>query len=367
MRLDRSKVAVCERFLHGVVRLSALAILAVGIAAPVPSTAVAAPRKEKEEPAPPPKGLLVVLNKEDSTVSFFETRAGRRERDRLRLVKTLPTGESPHEVAISPDGREAWVSNAGANTVGIYDLQRLEQTSTLRHEGFAFPHGSAFTPDGKKFYLACTGANAVFAIEASSRTVLASIPTNQEASHMVTMAPDGRHIFVPNIDSRTVTVISTAEDRVVDQVRVGRGPEGIAVYPDGGRLLVANQEDSTMSVIDTAERRVVDAFELGEFPVRVIVTPDGKRALTADREGNTLTVIDLDGEHPRVLKRAPIGKSPGGMAFDGIGRTLFVALNNEAKVVLFDVQLLEKLGSLRTGKGPDGIAFVPGWRAEAAR
>ena len=117
-----------------------------------------------------------------------------------------------------------------------------------------------------------------------------------------------------------------------------------------------------MSVIDTAELRVIDAYQLGEFPVRVIVTPDGTHAFTADRQGNTLTVVKLDEKHARVLRRVPIGKSPGGMAFDGTGRTLFVALNDEAKVILFDVKRLKEIRSVRTGKEPDGIAFVPGWQ-----
>ncbi len=327
-----------------------------------PATVLAARGARENEKAPPPEGLLVVLNKQDNSVSFIETRAGRRERDRIRLIRTLPTGESPHEVAIRPDGREAWVSNAGANTIGIYDLEKLEQTGLIRHEGFGFPHGSAFTPDGEKFYVACTEANAVFVIDASSHTVLTRIPTNQKASHMVAMAPGGGHIYVPNIESRMVTVISTSQDRVVGEVRVGRGPEGIALTMDGTRLMVANQEDSTMSVIDTAELRVIDAYQLGEFPVRVIVTPDGTHAFTADRQGNTLTVVKLDEKHARVLRRVPIGKSPGGMAFDGTGRTLFVALNDEAKVILFDVKRLKEIRSVRTGKEPDGIAFVPGWQ-----
>jgi YVTN family beta-propeller protein len=314
-----------------------------------------------EPPLPQPQGLLIVLNKEESTVSFFEARTAPAVSERLRLIKTLPTGKEPHEVAVSPDGREAWISNAGADTLGVFDLRRLEAIVTIRHDRFAFPHGSAFTPDGRKLYVASTRRNSVFVLDVAKRRVAAEIPTGQTDTHMVAMAPDGARIFVPNIGSRAISVIATGNDKLAGEIRVGRGPEGIALTPDGKRLLVANQEDSTVSVIDTATLGVVDAFEVGEVPVRLIVTPDGKRAFSADRKGNTITVIQLDAEHPRVVKRVPVGKSPGGMALDGAGRTLFVALNDEARVALIDVTTLEKLGEVATGKGPDGIAFVSGW------
>ncbi len=351
----------------------ALGALALGLppgghpaaAAPSPAAFSSAASSREGRKSPPPEGLLIVLNKTDSTVSFFQARASRRSRERLRHLKTLPTGQNPHEVAVTPDGKEAWVSNAGADTVGVYDLGRLEQVATIRHEGFGFPHGSAFTPDGGKFYLACTETNTVFAIDRSTRQVLRAIPTGQIDSHMVAMAPDGARIYVPNIGSRVVTVISTSEDRVVGEVRVGRGPEGITVLPDSRQVLVANQEDSTISIIDAAELRVVDAFEVGEFPVRVIVSPDGMRAFSADRKGNTVTAIRLEGEHTRVMRRIAVGKSPGGLAFDASGGTLFVALNNEAKVALVNTRTLRKVRTIRVGNGPDGIAFVAGWSPAA--
>ena len=321
-----------------------------GAAAPAPQESAA------------PQGLLIVLNKEEGTVSFIEARPSSRAAERLRLLETLPTGKAPHEVAVSPDGREAWVSNAGDDSLTVFDLARLQAVATVTHEDFRFPHGSAFTPDGRKLYVACTRRNSVFVIDAAERRVLVEIPTGQSESHMVAMAPDGSRLFVPNIGSRTITVISTADDKQVGEVRVGRGPEGIALTPDGKSLLVANQEDSTLSVIDTASLRVVDALEVGDFPVRVIVTPDGSRAFTADRRGNTLSVVALDRDPTRVIRRLPIGKSPGGMALDPSGRTLFAALNDEARVVLIDVRALRKIGEVRTGKGPDGIAFVAGWK-----
>ena len=51
-------------------------------------------------------GTLLVANKSEASVSLFRTPG-------YRLLAKLPTGEGPHEVAVSPDGRHALVSDYG--------------------------------------------------------------------------------------------------------------------------------------------------------------------------------------------------------------------------------------------------------------
>src|SRR5678809_1370978 len=49
---------------------------------------------------------LVVLNKSDATASLIDLAKG-------TAVATLPTGQAPHEVDVSPDGKRALVANYG--------------------------------------------------------------------------------------------------------------------------------------------------------------------------------------------------------------------------------------------------------------
>ena len=50
-----------------------------------------------------PSGTLVVLNKTEATASLIDLASG-------RVHATLPTGDGPHEAAVSPDGRTALVT-----------------------------------------------------------------------------------------------------------------------------------------------------------------------------------------------------------------------------------------------------------------
>ncbi len=57
---------------------------------------------------------LVITNKQDATASIISLGDG-------RTVATLPTGEGPHEVAVSPDGKLAVVTDYGAQVAGPED------------------------------------------------------------------------------------------------------------------------------------------------------------------------------------------------------------------------------------------------------
>jgi len=57
--------------------------------------------------------------------------------------------------------------------------------------------------------------------------------------------PGGKTAYVANIDSETVTPISTATNRPGKPIKVGHGPDGIAIIPDGKAAYVANYYSGT--------------------------------------------------------------------------------------------------------------------------
>src|SRR5438105_1802526 len=66
-----------------------------------------------------PSPALLVLNKQEGTLAIVDPTT-------LKTVVKIPTGENPHEVAVSADGRFAFTSNYGRNntghTVSVVDL-----------------------------------------------------------------------------------------------------------------------------------------------------------------------------------------------------------------------------------------------------
>jgi DNA-binding beta-propeller fold protein YncE len=82
---------------------------------------------------------LVVANKAAASVSLIDLEDG-------TVVATLPAGEGPHEVGISPDGRHALVTNYGrrdtaGNSLTLIDIPAAEVVKTIDLGAYTRPHG----------------------------------------------------------------------------------------------------------------------------------------------------------------------------------------------------------------------------------
>src|SRR3546814_5891872 len=77
------------------------------------------------EPAAGTSETLLVGNKGEDTLSFIDLATGKE-------LGRAQTGHMPHEIAISPDGKQAAVVAYGGKTIDIFDVRSEEHTSELQ-------------------------------------------------------------------------------------------------------------------------------------------------------------------------------------------------------------------------------------------
>lgn len=299
--------------------------------------------------------LLVVLNKaEDEAVLVDPDGYGVRAR--------LPTGAGPHEVAISPDGRTAYVADYGretpGNTITVLDLVDREVEATWDLLNYTRPHGIATSADGSVVWVTAEGARAVLEIDAASGRIGRVWRTGQNVSHMVARTPDERKLYVANIGSGSVSVIDRASDEVTT-VPTGAGAEGVAVSPDGAEAWVTNRQEGTISVIDVATDEVVATFSSGgEVPIRVAFTPDGAEAWVSNAGSDSVTVFRAGDR--TIAATLEVGAVPVGILIAPDGSRAFVANTRANRVTVFDVGSRERADTFTTGIEPDGMAWRRG-------
>src|SRR5947209_18569836 len=82
------------------------------------------------------QSALIVLNKAQATASIISLADG-------RTIATMPVGDGPHEIAISPDGRWAVAANYGGRTPGnsltVLDLRARKPVRTIDLGSYARP------------------------------------------------------------------------------------------------------------------------------------------------------------------------------------------------------------------------------------
>ncbi len=291
--------------------------------------------------------ILIVLNKDEDTVTFIDEPT-------RNILKIAAVDRNPHEVAVTPDGRKAFVSNAGGNTISVFDMHTLEIVDTIRHPEFNFPHEGKITQDGR-LILASTYANKVFVIDTATHAITNIIPA-QRMSHMVSLTPDDKFAYVSNIGANSLSVLDLATETWVAHYPTGRSPEGIGISPDGQWAYVANQDDNMVYILDTATHSLQARIRTSDVPIRVAFTPDGKYGLVPNREGDCLSVIDV--ARKLEIKRIRTGIWPGGTICNAAGTYAYVANNKTNDISVIDLATLKVVDLIDVGIHPDGIGVA---------
>lgn len=330
------------------------AVTAVLVVALAPGPAPEPPPRDDARAFASEGALLLVVNKSESTVSLVDPGSGRE-------LGRIATGFAPHEVAVSPDGRRAYVSDYGSarrpgNTVTVLDLAERANTGTIDLGEHTRPHGITTTSDGA-VWVTTEGSAHVLRLDPATRRITLAARTGEEITHMVVVAEEHGRAYAANIGSGTVTAVDAATGDVLAQIATGAGAEGIDLSPGGDRIYVTNRDAGTLSEIDVATNAVARSLRVGSVPIRVKVMPDGRRALVSNADANEVAVVDLEGW--RVERRIPVGAVPVGIQIAPDGRRAYVANTAADRVSVLDLERWTVAGEIVAGDEPDGMAWVP--------
>jgi YVTN family beta-propeller protein len=297
-----------------------------------------------------PSLALVVANKEENSLAIVDPAS-------RKVIARVPTGEGPHEVAVSADGKLAFVANYGTaqnpgSTISIIDLAAQAEKGVVHLGPLRRPHGLAVS--GGKVYFTAEANRVVASFDPATTQIESVMGTGQATTHMVVAGKTPGQLFTANIGGDSISVI---ERNNVTTIPVGKGPEGIDVSPDGRELWTAHSRDGGVSIIDIAAKKVVATLSLGtKRSNRLKFTPDGKRVLITDLDGGELLV--LDAATRKEIQRVKLGKMPEGILMARDGSRAYVCVAGDDQIAIVDLKSLQVTGHLTTGKGPDGMAWA---------
>jgi YVTN family beta-propeller protein len=328
-----------------------------------------------------PANALLVLEKEQNTLVIVDPAS-------LTIVARVPVGDNPHEVAVSDDGKTAYISNYGGNTIAVVDLVAQKPLAPIDLGALRQPHGLEFI--GGKLYFTAEGAKVVGRYDPAAQKIDWVIGTGQNRTHMVTVSKDLKTVFTSNVSSATISVIgqsasqgpppgrgpgggpgrgpgpggrpsgppmrAPSPDWNVFNITVGHGSEGFDLTPDGKKLWVANAQDGTISIIDVASKAVVQTIPSTQAANRLKITLDGKYAFVSDMEGNDLLVVDTATR--KEYKKITLPASSEGLLMAPGGRVAYTTLNTRDAVAAIDLETMKMTGEVKTGRGPDGLAWA---------
>ena len=295
---------------------------------------------------------LLVLNKSDATLSFIDPESG-------KTSATVPTGEGPHEIELSSDGRLAFVSNYGAsvagNSLSVIDVTARKELKRVDLGDLRRPHGLAFT--NGKVYLTAEDSQSIGRYDPKTQRVDWTFKTDQRRTHMVMASRDGAKLFASNMGSNTISAIEPGAKQQT-LIKVGAAPEALDLSPDGRELWTAHSQDGGISIIDPSTNKVVDTLDAKtKRSNRLKFTPDGRLVLISDLSGGELVVFDARARTEKA--RLQLGKSPTGILIPN-NEHAYVAVSGDNEIAVIELKALTVVKTIQTGNNPEGMAWVRG-------
>lgn len=328
---------------------------------------------ENDRPDLPARtGVIVVANQQAASATVLNAAT-------LKTIVTLPVGLGPHEVAVSPDGRWAVVTNYGTrdaqgNTLSVIDLSLVTPvvSRTIDLGEYHRPHGAAFVADGNKLVVTSETSQRLVLVDFASGKVDTALATNGRGSHMVAVTRDGRRAWTGNIADGTVTEFDLVRRTTGRTYSAAANDEGIAATPGGAQVWVGSNTAHTVTVLDAREGTTIATLEGFGAPYRLGITRSGRLAVVNDPASNRIWIyevptrdrvaeIDL-GQQQGLAAGAggapgQVGAGPEGVTFDPIADFAYITLNGTNQVVAVDLSQLRVAGFGTVGAGPDGIAY----------
>jgi YVTN family beta-propeller protein len=246
------------------------------------------------------------------------------------------THGAPVEAAITPDGKDVWVSNYSMYGTG------------------SGPEGSDTCTPGSA---AAAGDTPSFLYEVSAKTLaIVGVARVGMVPKYVAVTPDGEYVVATNWCSWTVSVVNEATHHLVATIPVGAYPRGIAISPDSHLAYVAIMGSDVIDVVSLSTFKVVGQIGGVDNVRHVVIDPQNPDFLYAslNAPGDVVKINRLTG---RIIAEVHTGSDCRSLAISTDGTALYVVNYLSNTVTELAASNLKILQVVATGTNPVGVTY----------
>lgn len=298
----------------------------------------------------------LVLTPDEKKLLVTETYAGELslysfEKPQLKKIGVVHLGFEPRGLAISPDGKLAYVALTTAHAIAVVDIAGMKEVARI--EAGRWPRYLALSPDGTRLAVGINGDGGVAVVDTVERKLLYQELFSGINLGQMHASKDGKYVYFPwmvyrhnpitanNIRIGWVLSSRIARVRLDGQHRrdaISLDPRGMAVSDPHGLALSPDEQWLVSAASGTHELLV---YRLPDLPFQDYGGPG-------------------DHIHPDLLKdkerffRIPLGGRPMAVRYARDGQRVFVAnyLSNDIQIVDVPARKIERTISLGGAKEP---------------
>lgn len=305
---------------------------------------------------------LLVVNQGDSAVGIVDPHS---DKEVATIAENTP-GIHGHEIAVSRDGRTAFLPIYGSTGVGkpgldgheilILDLPSRKIVGHIEFGHSVRPHLPILDPNTGMLYVTTELDKAVAIINPRTRQIVGKVPTGQEQSHMLVLSHDGRRGYTANVGPGSVSVLDMTGRKTLAIIPVSTDVQRIAISNDDKLVFTADQTKPRLAVIDTGTNRLKTWVPLPGMGYGTAPTKDGRWLVAAVPTANEVVAVDL--KTMQVAHRIQVPGKPQEVLMHPDGKVAYVSCMGSGKVAVIDLAQWKAQDYITAGKGVDGLAWA---------
>ena len=207
-------------------------------------------------------------------------------------------------------------------------------------------------------------SNGVMAIDIATQKVTDQL-IEGVGVHGILPLPGTPYAISTNGKSANAFLFDRASGELEATFATGQSPDALLVEPKSGKVVIFNGKSHDATIVDVASRAVVGTIAAGGKPEVAVADGEGRVYFNLEDKAE-IAVLDVGAGKIVTTYSLPGCTAPTGLAFDAQTGVLISACDNEV-AKLIDLKTGKDLGTLKIGKGPDGVlldekrrlAFVP--------
>lgn len=288
------------------------------------------------------------------------------------IGKSLPLGDLPLNIAVSPSKKLLAVTNNGQST------QSLQLIDAIKHQildSIDIPAswlGLAFSKDEKTLYASGGNDNWIleYAIHKNKLLLKDSIKLGDKWPTKI--SPAGLTInyltntlFVVTKDNNSLYTIDLGSKKITSQIALPAEAYTCLLSHNKKQLYISIWGDESVLVYDIASKKIVTKYKVGSHPNDMVLNKKGSLLFVANANDNSVSIIDLQKNkiaetlNTALYPDAPTGSTTNALAISEDDKKLYIANADNNCLAVFDIS---KYGN-SISKG-----FIPvGWYPTAVK
>ncbi len=217
------------------------------------------------------------------------------------VVEQIPIGKDPNQMAVTRDGRLAYVPMRGENAVAVVQLEPLKLLKKIPMD--KGPHDAILSADGARVFVGAQYGRSIAVIDPEKQELLYSLPT-ADGVRPIRGTRNSRTLYVA-LSNLIGFVVVDPEKGVTRRVELATRPPSIPppyvdtythdlmISPDESELWVSDDVHDLIRIVRLSDMKEVAQIPVGHFPHWFALRPDGKVAFVSLWYSDAVSAIEI--------------------------------------------------------------------------